>query len=133
MDITVNLGSDRDYTDFVKSSLINNLYKYVRLNLSETKLKKIDNYLKLCNVNMTTKQIIDFYFRHLNIENTKGTYKVTVDKAVTLPESNMKLDQVIRLIEYGNLEVPGLHIFDKTCKDIQDNVYKLYKKYLLRV
>ena len=42
MDITVNLGSDRDYTDFVKSSLINNLYKYVRLNLSETKLKKIE-------------------------------------------------------------------------------------------
>ena len=56
MNISVNLGNDRDYTDFVKSSLISNLYKYARLNLSETKLKEIDNYLKAYDVKCLQKK-----------------------------------------------------------------------------
>lgn len=130
MRLELNLGTDVNYTDFVNNYLMTNLYNYIRLNLSETKSKIFENYLRNnYNIKFSLRQILDLAFRYMNFENSRGTYKFYVNNSVVVPGTIFKLESVLELIEYGNLEIRGLGVFTKGRDYIIKNLVDLYGQY----
>ena len=130
MKLSMYLGTHVDYSHFFRFYVKFKLYDYVRLNLSETKSKDLEKYLKdNFNISMTIKQILDFAFRNMQFDNSRGTYKMYINPSVTIPNSYIKLDTVLKLFEYGNLEVKGLGLFTKGRDYIVKNISKLYGQY----
>ena len=130
MKLSMYLGRDLDYSEFVRTTLIRNFYKYVRLNLSETNSKNIEKYIKeTLNESISVKYVIDYAFKNMNIENSKGTYKIYTNESLMIPRTNLRLETVLKLIEYGNMDIKGCNIFTNARQYILENKEALYDTY----
>ena len=58
-------------------------------------------------------------------------YIVEINPNIIVKSSGLSLEFLVRMIDYGNLDVKGLHIVDSAMKYVQlmiDDIYRLYMK-----
>lgn len=60
------------------------------------------------------------------------TYLLIIDENVFEKSSNIRLISLIKLIDYGNLEVKGLNIINKSIDYVINNIKGLYQYYLMK-
>lgn len=72
-------------------------------------------------VNMSINNLISYKFNDF--------YVITIDNNAILPNTEFKLIDMCKLINYGNLDISGTMIYTQAFKYINDNINDLYKKF----
>ena len=89
----------------------------------------MNDYLK-DNYEVDIKTIFKEIINNILITTQDKDYKLTVNGNVFV--NNYNLDMLMRLVDYGNAEIRGLHIFNKAEKYIQDKLQALFTLHTLK-
>jgi hypothetical protein len=129
--MTLNLSRDADWSDFLTNFIPDKLFNYVMLNLNEEKVSSLDEYLyESLKINSSSTDVIEYGLKNLFISDTGSEFIVMIDSTLFMPKTNQNLLNLIKLIDYGNLEVKGLNIISEAFSYIVmqiQNLVKLYK------
>jgi hypothetical protein len=104
--------------------------EFLSLNLSEETLRSLDVYLKqTLKIKMTSKEILETSLKHLFITRDVNNYVITIDTNFFLPQTNYRVNDLVNLITYGNLEVCGYDVMVKLANYIRGNINLLFTEY----
>ena len=116
--------------------LISFLRKYLRNSVYKMKSRKLDEYLASYDRYITSKGYIttsrDIVFQasqHLKYQRYKNKIEIYIDDKIYYPGLNVTLDELCRLINYGNLSVQGSKIFTDSYSYVVNHIVFLYAKY----
>ena len=130
--MTLNLTRDFDWNDFLINYIPEKLFNYVVLNLNEEKTSSLDEYLyKNLKIKNSSRDIIEYGLNNLFISDTGAEFLVMIDPTLNVPDSTENLLSVIKLIDYGNLEVRGLNLVSKAFDYVVMQVQNFVKVYRL--
>lgn len=78
--------------------------------------------------------VLDLYkiaVSNLKIKSDKKSnmYNITVDKNIMIPDSNTYLISIVKLLEFGNLEVQKYGLLENCMQYICDNLDTFYNKF----
>ena len=103
-----------------------NLIKYFKLNLTGYRVEVVTNYLQSSlNIDWSCMRVLTYMVNHLKITSVDNIFTCTVDNNILLPNTNYRLLDIVKLIEYGNMEVKGVHIIDNAFDYIENNIGKI--------
>lgn len=85
------------------------LLEYFRLNLNVEKTDIWNSYLKKIGIDRSIWYILSYIVDNLKITKSGNHYLVEINKNLQLDGHN--LDQLARLIDYGNLDIKGTNLF----------------------
>lgn len=112
---------------------LNILPKIIGMKLRELLSKKntqlMDNYL-MKTFKITTRDVIEDVINNIEVTWEGNNCKIYINTNLYNERSGQKINTLMRLIDYGNLEVKGLKMFDEalmTIKKYFPTIYKLYK------
>lgn len=88
--------------------------------------KKMNEYL-LENYQVTIQDILKQIEFLVNKRGNQWT--VSVDNNIYETKTNLKLISLIKLIDYGNVQVKGIHIVDSSLKYVMKNLKRIYRLY----
>ena len=115
--------------EFVENFVIRALMLKIEASLIDANTTKMDKFLEeTYGINVQT--IID----NIKIKASKVNdhWSVSIDNNIIEPKSQEKVISLVKLIEYGNLEIRGLHIIDASFRYIKKHLYALYKLYVMK-
>lgn len=132
MEMTLNLSRDFDWSDFLTNFIPEKLLNYVVLNLNEEKVSSLDEYLiESLKINNSSRDIIEYGLNNLFISDNGTEYIVRVDNNLLVPDTNQNLLIVIKLIEYGNLEVKGINLISQAFSYVVMQLQNFVDVYML--
>lgn len=118
-------GLDRDNLIIF---LISKIQSYITNNLKRGELNRWDDYLSTAKINWGklskipgTRDVILGAAYNLTYRKLPYKYSIIIDEKATIPNTNIKYEKMIHLINYGNLSINGYDIFDKAFSNIIDN------------
>lgn len=130
--MTLNLSRDFDWSDFLTNFIPEKLLNYVVLNLNEEKVSSLDEYLiESLKINNSSRDIIEYGLNNLFISDNGTEYIVRVDNNLLVPDTNQNLLIVIKLIEYGNLEVKGINLISQAFSYVVMQIQNFVDVYML--
>lgn len=115
---------------FLYSTLVRLIITLIRQNFNKIDKEKIsffNNYLKLLDVPSIEYILNVLYNNIVVVKKHNDIYEIKVDPSVRI--GNYKLNTLIRLIEYGNLEIRGLNFIEDTFDYIKKNIDYLILAY----
>ena len=97
------------------------------------KISTIDRYLQQ-NVfvgkrKYTTKQIVDIVLKNIVYKTDGKTAVIEFDNYAVFPFYTFKIKDIANLIDKGNLEIRGTHIFSNLFSYIKDHILQLRNSY----
>ncbi len=111
------------YLEYLRSELFNNRNKkHLLLNMNSY---LVENY------NVEIRKIFTSVIENLIVTTQGDNYKLTLNEFAIVTK-NYTLGMFIRLIDYGNTEIRGLHIFDKVEKYIQSRLNAIFTLHTLK-
>lgn len=111
------------YLMYLQSELFNNKIKKQSLELMNKYL--IDNY------KIDLKKLFKSIIENILVTTQGDDYKLTVnDHAIII--KNYTLGMLMRLVDYGNTDIKGLHVFDKVEKYIQSRLDAIFTIHTLK-
>lgn len=130
--MTLNLSRDFDWSDFLTNFIPEKLLNYVVLNLNEEKVSSLDEYLiESLKINNSSRDVIEYGLNNLFISDNGTEYIVRVDNNLLVPDTNQNLLTVIKLIEYGNLEVKGINLISQAFSYVVMQIQNFVDVYML--
>ena len=132
MNIVVN-GVERDldlFAKFIRSKFKNILaYDAVNYNFS-----KIDDYINTLNIKtinrpLSARSIILASTNLLVITKGHNSFTISVDSNREVPDTIVKYSSILKLINYGNMEIKGSFIFTKAKQFIEKNILNYYNEF----
>ena len=133
MRFTVNLDTSSipDVKDFFDVFLRDKMKEFIGLNLSDSRFKLIQNYIENEYESTITIETLNYAIDSMQRTDNGYLHSFEINNNVLCNEvSNEKLITIIKLVEFGNLEVKGLNIFQETFDYIKNNSLLLMKEYL---
>lgn len=133
MRFTVNLDTSSipDLKDFFDVFLRDKMKEFIGLNLSDSRFKLIQAYIENEYESTITIETLNYAIDSMQRTDNGYLHSFEINNNVLCNEvSNEKLIAIIKLIEFGNLEVRGLNIFQETFDYIKNNSLLLMKEYL---
>ena len=133
MRFTVNLDTSSipDLKDFFDVFLRDKMKEFIGLNLSDSRFKLIQTYIENEYESTITIETLNYAIDSMQRTDNGYLHSFEINNNVLCNEvSNEKLIAIIKLIEFGNLEVRGLNIFQETFDYIKNNSLLLMKEYL---
>ena len=115
------------------SHLINLFPTLVFTKENNLKLKKIDGYLQknIFNGKRTYSmyQIVMVVLNNIDYHTDNKTAVIQIDNSAVFPFYNMKVKDVASLIDSGNLDIKGTHVFKGLFAYVEKNIEKLRRMY----
>lgn len=119
---------DNKFIYFILPKLIYNHAVEITSYKSSSKMNK---YL-IKHYNRTLEDIVQEICHNLAITTLIDTVFIDVSSTKVLKNTNLPLKSLSNLIDYGNLEVQGIHLFQLTFNFIKTNIKLIYSKYKLK-
>lgn len=119
---------DNKFIYFILPKLIYNHAVEITSYKSSSKMNK---YL-IKHYNRTLEDIVQEICHNLAITTLLDTVFIDVSSTKVLKNTNLPLKSLSNLIDYGNLEVQGIHLFQLTFNFIKTNIKLIYNKYKLK-
>ena len=92
----------------------------------------MDEYLiESLKINNSSRDIIEYGLNNLFISDNGTEYIVRVDNNLLVPDTNQNLLIVIKLIEYGNLEVKGINLISQAFSYVVMQIQNFVDVYML--
>ena len=133
MRFTVNLDTSSipDVKNFFDVFLRDKMKEFIGLNLSDSRFKLIQDYIENEYESTITIETLNYAIDSMQRTDNGYLHSFEINNNVLCNEiSNEKLITIIKLVEFGNLEVKGLNIFQETFDYIKNNSLLLMKEYL---
>ena len=103
--------------------------RLVSFKVDESRFRKMfDSY----NQDISAENIIIQAAKNLKVYTFNYQYIIRIDESVLYNNKSIRLIDLCKLLNYGNLEVEGCHIFTDTFNYIADNINNLFNEYNLR-
>ena len=113
---------------FIYEFLPDFIYSVVLEKADKNRFKVMDEYLKSININYSTLGLINYALDNLDVKEVNGTYQIEVSNIIKINEYT--LNQLIRLIDYGNTEVKGVNAVSAACDYINKHKEVVINDYL---
>ena len=97
-------------SDFIDKYLPVMMYNMVLVSVDKNKFDQMDTYLQSIGISTPALEIIKYALDTLDVKEVGGTTQVSISNIIKVNEYT--LDQLIRLIDYGNSEIRGLGIIN---------------------
>jgi hypothetical protein len=120
MRLRVNISSTKVDNGFIEF-IIKQLKLYIKNNLDIKRLSAFDSYF-ISNLNVTAMKVILQALNNIVYKKYKSYYIIDVDNNVKLVNNDAKLYDVCKLINYGNLAIPGYPIFTEAFKHFEEHI-----------
>lgn len=98
----------------------------------KTDFSLYDNYMAAnikSKVRLNSADILVAYFNNLIILENEEQFTIQVNPVANVPRTLLKLKDIAKLINDGNLDLKGLHVVDKIFDKIADNIRSYYQLY----
>jgi hypothetical protein len=122
-----NICNDKNFTDW----LVSEIKKELILICDERKLKVIGDYIE---GSFEVKiDIFDAFFKILNsIKPLKGNRitQIVISNKILYNDIRLTTNSVEKLIDVGNFDVPGTHIFTRVFSEVQNNMRRYLSRYI---
>lgn len=129
--ITLNDNLIQDLKDFFDVFLRAKMKEFIGLNLNDNRFVIIQHYIEDEYDSTITIETLKYAIDSMNRFDNGYLHLFEIDNNLLCNEvSNEKLITIIKLIEFGNLEVKGLGIFQETFNYIENNLSLLVEEYL---
>lgn len=125
------------FCNYLKKVMINEF-----INMADKKkLKVYDDYLNKLNLNyrfskvkynISTYNCIISSFNEMKILTREEEVIMMFDDIIFIPNLNAKFIDIIKLVTYGNLQLPSYDIISRILNKIADDLDKIYSGYLAR-
>ena len=92
----------------------------------------MQEYLKE-NYKVSIEDVIkELALRGFSYSKVKDLYIVRLNDNIKEEKSQQKLSTLVRLIDYGNLEIKGVHLINNSIEYIKDNILNIYRIYQMK-
>ncbi len=118
------------------------LFNYLNSSIDDRQLDRFDDYInKNIQINfidklprfLKSRNILLSAFKNLDVRKQGKSYIIGIDPLKFIPNTNAKFIDIIRLINYGNMEINGYPIIDNTFDYFANNLQDLYQQYLKEI
>ena len=120
---------DKDFLEHLIKFFPNMIF--VKSNMR--KISSIDKYLQetifLDKHKYSAKQAINVVLKNIVYKTDGKTAIIEIDSAAIFPFYTFKVKDIAKLIDNGNLEIKGTHIFSELFSYIKDNMLQLRTNY----
>lgn len=73
--------------------------------------------------------LVDYVNNSIKLSEVNGTYEITLDESRKVRGSNTKVSKLVRLLEFGTLEIKELPVLRRVFLQYKDNYHKLVYDY----
>ena len=73
--------------------------------------------------------LVDYVNNSIKLNEVNGTYEITLDESKKVRGSNTKVSKLVRLLEFGTLEIKELPVLRRVFLQYKDNYHKLVYDY----
>jgi len=115
--------------DFIERLVPEIIITRVRTLAKDKSAKKMNDYLKK-QYNISLEDIINQV--KFSTNKVLNKYTLSINDNIFEKETNIRLLSLIKLIDYGNLEIKGINIFNSSMNYIKNNIKSIYKFYQLK-
>jgi hypothetical protein len=119
------LKLDSEDEMFAKEYIPQVLKAYITKYYRQIKASSLNEHLKSLNVNYTVKAILLFVIETMKLSKKENEYVLEVDKNRILPNTLYNLDTLIKLINYGTLQVKGYNLLVKSFEYVEKRLSTL--------
>ena len=106
--------------DFMYSIMLEGVDKHL--------FDRMDEYLKSIGIDYSTLGLIEYALDNLEVREVGGTYQVGISNILKVGQYT--LDQLIRLVDYGNTEVKGIGVVKNAFDYIEKHKEVVISDYL---
>ena len=100
--------------------------------ISKNKYVAMQEYLKE-NYEISIEDVVSQLMKKgFSYSKVKDLYIVRIDDNIKENKSQEKLSSLIRLIDYGNLDIRGVNLIKSSIEYIKDNILNIYRIYQMR-
>jgi len=100
--------------------------------IEDKKYVAMQEYLK-DNYKLSIEDVISqLATKGFSYSKVKDLYIIRVNDNIKETKSQEKLSTLIRLIDYGNLDIRGVHLIDSTLNYIKSNILNIYRIYQMK-
>lgn len=141
MKLLISSANKKSIHRFITSSVFPTAEKYLRANINQKRLDRIDEYLNSLNIsdfsNRVAREIKSKDILIAGVNNLKiltvinGIYSIGVNPFIKMPGIKATIADLVSLITYGTTQTPAYPIFCDMFKYISDNIETLYNKFEL--
>lgn len=136
MNITIPKNEEQEYEDEFFDWIIEYARNHILGMLDDKKLQRIDEYINsnklfstLFKKSISSKEVLTASLYNMKVVKYWNRTVITFDTNEKLPNTNAKLVDIVKLINYGTLSVIGYPIITKAFKEIEDDIEALYEKF----
>lgn len=108
----------KEFLEYLLQKFKDNIYEYVSsiknsdFQLYDDYLNGIQKYKSIFVKYLNTKQILLQGIENFVLKKYPNYYSIELDINQKLPNSNITIEEVVRNLDSGNLQINGLHIVD---------------------
>lgn len=97
------------------------------------KAVKINSYLKSLDSSLSIVEVLNELIKGIKVSEENDYHNIYIPETLTITNKEFSLISIVKLINYGNLEVKGYSFIENIFGDIQDNQVLYYQTYLAKV
>lgn len=129
MTLYIRENISEDFVKLIPYMIIKN----VKDNCRGSKYRRMNKYLKK-NFNTSIENVIECLYKNgFKRSKVRNCYAIRIDNRLQESVSKETLDSLVRLIDYGNTEIVGIHLFDSSIDYISKNILNVYRLYKMKV
>ena len=119
--------------------LIPNMKQYLQINIDEKKLIRFNDYInnniRINNLNtsgypLNPYNILVKSADYLVVKKLNNQYIIALDETAYIPNTQIHIIDIIKLINYGNIELVAYPIYNELMEWFADNITVLYNRYI---
>lgn len=132
MDLVVN--GVEDNIDLFARFIVNiykNILSFEAYNYNFTKIDEYINSLNIKTVKrpLSSRSILLAATNLLTINKARDTFIISINPNIIIPDTTIKYVSLLKLINYGNMELKGCFIFTKAKQYIEKNIAYYYNEF----
>lgn len=115
--------------DFIENVVPEIIISRVKSLASKPNAQRMNEYLRKY-FNLTINEVIDQV--QFKINKYGNVYSLAIDNVAVEKKTKDKLMSYVHLIDFGNIEVKGLNMFNSSMNYIKDNLKEIYRYYQIQ-
>ena len=111
--------------------LIREIQTWLYINLDQTKLISAQCFINLIDERVNLKDVFYFSLNCLVIKKYDNRLEIVFNESIKVPQTNLKLINILKLINYGNTIVTPYPIYTNMFNYFEKNIETCYNRYIM--
>ena len=111
--------------------LIREIQTWLYINLDQTKLISAQCFINLIDEKVNLKDVFYFSLNCLVIKKYDNRLEIVFNESIKVPQTNLKLINILKLINYGNTIVTPYPIYTNMFNYFEKNIETCYNRYIM--